>query len=142
MHMRKSTRGRASIRQATARRGTALMELAVCLPLVVMITMATIEACSVLYLKQALKIAAYEGCRTGLVPSATVMNARAQSEELLNSRDIRGYTINITPDPNTLRSGQLLKVEVRCKCADNLLLHSWFYKNKLLSESVEMVKDT
>ncbi len=70
------------------------------------------------------------------------MNARAQSEELLNSRDIRGYTINITPDPNTLRSGQLLKVEVRCKCADNLLLHSWFYKNKLLSESVEMVKDT
>ncbi len=51
---------------------------------------------------------------------------------MLNSRDIRGYTINITPDPNTLRSGQLLKVEVRCKCADNLLLHSWFYKNKVV----------
>ena len=50
-------------------RGVAAAELAVCLPVIVLIVIATIEACSALFLKQSLTAAAYEGVRTAIVAS-------------------------------------------------------------------------
>ena len=66
-----SVRGNTSRRN---RRGVAAAELAVCLPVIVMLVMATIEACSALFLKQSLTAAAYEGVRTALEESATTKN--------------------------------------------------------------------
>ena len=58
----------------TESKGAAIMELAVCLPLLVTLTMATVEACAMIYLKQTLKIAAFEGARIGLIPSSGSVN--------------------------------------------------------------------
>ena len=49
------------------RRGAALIEFAVTLPLLVLILFATIEACSMVYLQQSLKIAAYVLLAAGLL---------------------------------------------------------------------------
>ena len=45
----------------TKREGAAVVEFAVCLPLIVLIVLGTIEAGSLLFLKQTLVQAAYEG---------------------------------------------------------------------------------
>lgn len=55
-----------------ARSGAAMIELALFLPVFFMITMATVETCRVLYLRQSLTIAAYECARIGIVPGVTL----------------------------------------------------------------------
>ena len=61
-------------------RGVAAAELAVCLPIVVLMVIATIEACSAVFLKQSLTVAAYEGVRTALEEGATAKRARLAIE--------------------------------------------------------------
>ncbi len=47
-----------------------MVELAVSLPMLVGLAMATIETCRFLYIKQSVKIAAYECARLAIVPGA------------------------------------------------------------------------
>jgi Flp pilus assembly protein TadG len=124
------------------RRGAALVELAICLPLIVLITLATIEANSMLYLKQGLKIAAFEGCRVGLVPNAISGNVEGQVAVILDGRRIVGYTIATSPaDVSALNRGDFFRVTVSAACSSNSLFGSWFYAGQTFSEAVEMVKD-
>ena len=51
-----------------------------CLPIIVLLVIGTIEACSMVFLKQSLAIAAYEGARTAIIPGAT----KAQVEAACN----------------------------------------------------------
>ena len=63
------TRHRSSRRSADKDRlGVAVIELAICLPILVLILVATIEACVMLQLKQNLIVTAYEGARIGILP--------------------------------------------------------------------------
>ena len=54
-----NSRGRRSVS------GVAAVEFAVCLPLLVTLTIGTIEACNIIQLKHDLTIAAYEGAARG-----------------------------------------------------------------------------
>ena len=124
------------------RSAAALVELSICLPLIVLLTFATIEANSMLYFKQGLKIAAFEGVRVGLVPNANSTNVSAQVDLILNSRNINGYSVTTVPaDVSTLLAGQNLRVTVSAGCDANSLFGSWFYAGRTFSESVELVKD-
>ena len=59
-----------SMRRANVRRrGVAASELAVCLPVIVLLVLAMIEACTMIFLKQSLTVAAYEGVRTAIEPN-------------------------------------------------------------------------
>ena len=62
--------------RSESHRGTALAEIAVCLPIIVLLAFASIEACTMIYLKQSLTIAAYEGGRTAVTPGATSADGR------------------------------------------------------------------
>ncbi len=129
-------------RRKSLRRGAALVELAICLPLVVVITMGTIETCTMLYLKQSLKVAAFEGCRVGLIPSATSVNVSSQAGDILNSREVRNYTVTMSPpDPTGLRTGDILTVTVSANANANSVLRGWFFSGKTLRESVSLIKD-
>src|SRR5690242_414208 len=88
--MRHAPRKRAS-------RGVAAAELAVCLPIVVLMVIATIEACSALFLKQSLTAAAYEGVRTAIVQAATASDVQAACNQILADRKIKNATVKINP---------------------------------------------
>ncbi len=51
------------------RRGAAIVELALFLPVYFLVAMGTIETCRALYIRQSLKIAAYECARVGIIPA-------------------------------------------------------------------------
>ena len=53
------------------REGAAVVEFAVCLPLVILIVLGTIEAGSLLFLKQTLVQAAYEGAKVAIATGDT-----------------------------------------------------------------------
>jgi Flp pilus assembly protein TadG len=129
-------------RKQRQRRGAAVIELAVCLPIIVLLTLATIEACSMLYLRQSLKIAAFEACRIGLVQGATSTNVQAQASLILNSRRVNGAaTTTNPPDPRSIVRGDMFTVQVSANCNDNALLRGWFFEGKSMIETVAMVKD-
>lgn len=117
--------------------GAAIIELAVCLPLLVMLTLATTEACAMIYLKQTLTVAAFEGARVGLLPGSSSFNVEAQSQLVLKDHHITGYSISMQPtDPSLLQDGDYFRVTVAAACAPNSLIGGWFYLDKTFSESV------
>lgn len=124
------------------KRGTAVTELAICLPLLVLITLGTVEACSMLYLQQKLETAAYEGVRVGCVPDATAENVRYQCETLLDSQSVSNYTITLNPaDPSSLDQGDFLQVSVEAPCDANSVIGGWFYMGRRLSGDASLSKE-
>ena len=122
--------------------GAAVVELAICLPLLVMISLATVEACAMIYLKQSLKIAAYEGSRVGLVDGADTENVLAQADLILENRRIQQYEVDLEPGSlASLDSGDFLRVSVNAPCVPNSLIGGWFYQSKSFTESVEVMKE-
>src|SRR3978361_191143 len=83
--------------QRKSSRGVAATELAVCLPVIVLLVLATIEACSALFLKQSLTAAAYEGVRTAIEHNSTPAAVQAACDQLLADRKIHGASITINP---------------------------------------------
>ncbi len=79
------------------RRGVAVVELAVCLPVLVLILLSTIEACVMLQLKQNVTITAYEAHRIGIMPGIEASAVQFQCEMLLDDRHITDYTITMDP---------------------------------------------
>lgn len=62
--------------RANDRRGTSVVEFAVCMPLIMLIVLGAIEATSMIFLKQSLQAAAYEGSRRSIRIDGTEVQAR------------------------------------------------------------------
>lgn len=121
------------------RRGIAVVELAVCLPVLVLILLSTIEACVMLQLQQNVTITAYEGARIGIIPGIEASAVQAQCQMLLDDRNISGYTITMDPaDPTTMQDGDLFTVTVEADCGANSVIGSVFFENRTITESVVM----
>lgn len=129
-------------RKPAERRGITAVELAICLPVLVLVTLATIEACTMIYLKQSLKIAAYEAGRVAMVPGADPENLAAQCDLLLSSRNVQGYSVaSDPPNPSRLDRGNFFRISVSAPCVGNSFLGGWFYEDRLVTESVEMMAE-
>lgn len=124
------------------RKGVAVVEMAVCLPVLTLITLATIESSAMIFLQQSLSIAAYEGARIALVPDSEEENARYQAELILASRDVANPTVTVTPSNFDLSpSGTWIRVEATAPFADNSLAGGWLFNGNTLTASVEMMKE-
>lgn len=127
-------------RRSAKRRGVAAAELAVCLPVVVLIVVATIEACSALFLKQSLTVAAYEGARTALAERQVAGSVQSACDQILNDRKVRGATVTISPtDIASLRPGDYIDVTVSAPCDTNSVVPTTFYRGRTLSATASMM---
>lgn len=81
---------RRSIRRSSIRRsGVATVEFAVCLPALIALTIGTIDLCSMLFLKESIKLAAYEGARRGVGRGRTNADVTARVQQFLDERNIQ-----------------------------------------------------
>ena len=134
---RKSNRG-----NSARRSGAALIEFAVCLPVFFLISVATIETCRMIYLRQSLKLAAYECARVGILPEVTPSNIQDQCDVILLGRNINDYTITCDPaDPSALQFGDLLVTTVEAPAGTNALIGTWLYGTQTVSESVTIMAE-
>ena len=116
-----------------------MVELAVCLPILTLVTFATIEACAMIHLKQSLKIVAYEGARVGIVPEAKASNVQYQCETLLDDFDVNGYAVTMSPsDPGALDQGDYFEVTVTTNFASNSLIGGWIYSDQSVAATVAL----
>ena len=129
-------------RRSYARRGVAATELAICMPVIVLIVIATIEACAMIFLQQSLSVAAYEGARVSLTPGVEAKNVVYQCELILDDRGVQGSTVEVTPSniPNA-KEGSWITVQTSTPFAQNSLVGGWLFGNRTLSAEVQMMKE-
>lgn len=128
-------------RKTRERKGAAVVELAICLPVLVLLAVGTISANSMIFFKQALKITAYEGARVSLIVGSSTPQVVAQCEGILLQRRIRNAKVSVTPDVESAAAGEIITVSVEAPCADNGLIAAMFFSGQVYSESVSMMKE-
>ncbi len=102
------------------RRGAAVVEFAVCLPVIVLLILGSIEATSAIFLRQALTTSAYEGIREAARTGATTTDATNRAQNVLTSRSVRGATIQFSPvDVGATPRGDIISIEVAARFSAN-----------------------
>jgi Flp pilus assembly protein TadG len=79
------------------RRGAAVAEFALCLPVVVFLVFAPIELCDMLHRRTGLSIAAYEGARRAIRAGATSADVVQTCRDLLDARGLKTATVRVGP---------------------------------------------
>ncbi len=140
---RLKTKNKALRRQFCRHRsGAAVVELAVVLPVFVLILMGTIETCKMTFLQQSLEIAAYEAARVAIVSATDQADIDAAANALLIARRVNGAVISVIPsDFQNAPYGSFIRVNVSAACNSNASSPLRFYGNRTLTGTVEMMKE-
>ena len=107
------------------RRGTAVTELAICLPVLSLVIFGSIEMCNVIHLKQMLVGAGYEGALIGSQPRATEVETVQRVQTVLAARNIAGASVFVDGNGTSfdaIRAGELFTVHVDATVADNVFV--------------------
>ncbi len=80
-----------------SRRGVAVTEFVICLPVLLLVLLGTIEICNLIFFRQSLETAAHEGARVAIIPGANTYDVEKQVEEIALIRNIRNVTVKIEP---------------------------------------------
>lgn len=116
--------------------------MAFCLPLVLFLIFGTVEACSMIFLKQALTVASHEGARVALQPGSNAADVEAVVNQILADRRIRNGTISMSPsDLNTVAMGMPIEVRATAPAASNGLVPIRFYSGHALTAATTMLKE-
>jgi Flp pilus assembly protein TadG len=118
--------------------GVAAVEFAVCLPVLVLVVLSTIEVNNAIFLRQGLHIAAYEGAKELATPDGTLASANTEIQNILSSRSISSATVTMTPnDPALLVRGATITVEVAAQLTGNSPIRT-FIGNRTITVRVVM----
>lgn len=126
----------------SSRAGASVIEFAICLPVFFLIAIGTVETCRMVYLRQSLKITAYECARVAIVPGTSDFDVQNQCDAILLGRRIKDYELKTTPESvSSLKYGDLYTVSISLPAEPNALVGAWFYKNKILQETVTIMAE-
>lgn len=128
------------IRYKDSRRAVAVSELAITLPILVLIVLGTIEICSMIFLRQGLRISAYEGARVALVPGSDIGNVQAACQQVLDDRRISSASISVDPsDFDQQPYGSIVSVTVTAPCSANSLFAPFLFSGRSLTGQLQMM---
>jgi Flp pilus assembly protein TadG len=119
-----------------------MVEFAMTLPLLVLIMLGTIEACSMIYLKQNLQIAAYEAARAALVMKSSAAVVNTTAKRFLDDRRVRNATVTITPSTFATEAvGTWITVKIEAPSNDNFGSSLLLFKDLKISSYCSMMKE-
>jgi len=97
---------RTSRQTKSARSGSATVELAVCLPVMVIIVLGAIEGASMAFLRQTLTQSVYEGVKVAVRRGNSPSEALRAAQAVLESRNLKGVQFRLDPsNPEDAPSG-------------------------------------
>lgn len=127
-----------------SRRGVATTELAVCLPILMIIIVGVNEVCSALYLKEQVTIAAYEGSRIGVQRGSTNDMVTGYIIGFLEERGINYNEDSVvqisTPSFQNAETMEHVTTTVQVPIAGNSLTGT-FFNSQDVQASVAMRKE-
>lgn len=122
------------------RQGTAATEAAILLPVFVLTVFASIEFANALYLKQSLTLAAYEATTVLEEKTGTTTKAEDRCEEILASRDVHAFEMDVSPDPDDLDPGDVFTITVASPASAYRFGPSFFLRFSTIRASVSSVR--
>jgi hypothetical protein len=129
-------------RKPAGRRGAAVVEAAVCGGIVVLLTFATLEVCSSIYLRESVTVAAYEGARVGVKRKATRQDSIDQANNILSARGVSGGRVSVTPaDFSALSALDPITVTVRAPINENAFFVGKFLAGKTMRGRLSMFRE-
>jgi hypothetical protein len=129
-------------RRPLPRRAAAAAELAICLPLIVSLVLASIEACSMIFLDHSLTIASYEGVRVAINFDGTNSSVLARCNQIISERSVADATVSINPaNVANVPRGQAIQITVTAPCDSNMIIPPWFFGGRTLTATTTMVKE-
>ena len=127
---------------AGRRKGVAATEAALCLPLLIVLTFASIEACDAIFLTHSLNVAAYETIRVAVQPKSTNLDSNALASSTLADQHVHDATVTYDPpDIGDVNRGQPITITISAPVDSNSVLPSWFFTGRTLSARITMVKE-
>lgn len=131
-----------STNHRSERRGTSAVELAVCLPTLVLVIIGSLECCGMIFLNQSLHIAAYEGTRLGIQSDATNADVIDRANDILGARNVNSASITIEPaDVSGVVSGETITISLSAPCDANSMMTPWFFQGRTLVGQTTMIKE-
>jgi len=128
-------------KKAPQRAGAAVVEFAVCLPVIVLIVLGTIEAGSLLFLKQTIVQAAYEGAKVAISTGDTEQ-AEAIVEAVAAGRNLQGVQVEFSPtDIANMPAGDPLTISISAPGDSNSFIPFGPFKNITVRTSATMVRE-
>lgn len=128
-------------KKAPQRTGAAVVEFAVCLPVIILIVLGTIEAGSLLFLKQTIVQAAYEGAKVAISTGDTVQ-AEAVVEAVAAGRNLQDVQVEFSPaDIANMPPGDTLTITVSVPGDSNSFIPFGPFKNINVQTSASMVRE-
>lgn len=122
------------------RRGAAVIEAAIALPVVLIIILGTVEVCNGIFLKQSMLLMAFEGARVAIIPEATADDVAQQINEMGEERGIAIDTVEVLPsDFASTPMGTFIEVVVTSKAQQPG--KTQFFSNAKSSVSVFIMKE-
>lgn len=131
-------------RRQHRRRGTATIECVIIFPVLLALTIGTIDTCSAMFLKESASLAAYEGARQGVGRGGTNQDVINRINEFLGERNIAFEASDVTisaPGFDAAETLQSVTVTVAIRAAENLLMPSEVIGDLAIEGSVTMVKE-
>lgn len=96
--------------------GAALLEMAICLPVFILLVWGTVEVNDAIFKKQTLTSAAHEGALLGTRPGASISEIEERVGNILHARSIEQYSVSVETggvELEDLPAGSLFTVQVR-----------------------------
>ena len=124
------------------RKGAATVELAVCLPVIVILAIGSMESASMIFLRQALIQSAYETCKESVKARGDQNLAITRGQQALAFRGIQGESITFNPpDVSTLTRGTPVTVTVSAPGDSNSVLPFGPFRGRNISATATMLKE-
>ena len=102
----------------------------------------TLEASTMIFLKQSLSVAAYEGVRTAITAGAVATDVEASCNNILNQRNVAGATVAVTPAPlESQPVGSWIMVSVSAPASSNSVIQGLFYSSHTVAARASMMKE-
>lgn len=123
------------------RTGAAVVELGICLPVIFLLMMGSLEVCGRVFLRESLQIAAYEASVVAARQSSTTSSVNARVTSILGARNVNGYTVSCSPSPESAALGSQIVVTVSAPTSSNGLTPAQRFASMTLSAQCTAVKE-
>ena len=95
-----------------------------------------------IFLKQSLAVAAYEGSHVAVAPEATQSDVISTCQDILADRRVTGATIQVTPSNiGALDPGQFFEVRVSAPTDPNAILPLTYFRGMTLESAASLMKE-
>ncbi len=132
-------------RRANHRKAAAAVEFAICLPVLITLTLGTMDLCSLIFLKESVTIAAYEGARSGVGRGQTNQDAVNRVAKFLDDRNVNYRSSQLVRfngnDFTNAKTLENVTITVTVPAEGNMIIPMGMFDDTIVSASVTMRKE-